>query len=387
VRFEFATAGRIVFGPGAVAELPAAARGLGTRALVVTGRDEDRWAAHFDALSAYGLTCATYAVPGEPTLDLVRAGVERVREHRADLVVAIGGGSAIDAGKAIAALATNPGDALDYLEVVGKGQPLAAAPLAVIAVPTTAGTGAEVTRNAVLGVPEQRVKVSLRSALMLPRVAIVDPDLTLDLTPAITAWTGLDAITQLIEPYVSSRANPLVDALCLEGLRRAAGAVRRAYRDGGDRDAREGMSLASLFGGLALANAGLGAVHGLAGPIGGRVTAPHGAICGALLPHVTAANLHALETRAPDHPARQRYDVIARTLTGRDDARASDGVEWIRGLVADLSIPSLDTYGLGSADVDVLVEQAQRASSMKANSIVLTAGELREVLEKAMTMK
>jgi alcohol dehydrogenase class IV len=144
------------------------------------------------------------------------------------------------------------------------------------------------------------------------------------------------------------------------------------------------MSLASLFGGLALANAGLGAVHGLAGPIGGRVTAPHGAICGALLPHVTAANLHALETRAPDHPARQRYDVIARTLTGRDDARASDGVEWIRLLVAALGIPSLGTYGLGSADVDALVEQARRASSMKANPIVLTAKELREALEAAM---
>jgi alcohol dehydrogenase class IV len=384
VRFEFATATRVVFGPGTIAELPAAARNLGTRVLVVTGRDEDRWAAHLAALSAAGLAYATFPTPGEPTIELVRAGVERAREHRADLVVAIGGGSAIDAGKAIAALATNPGDALDYLEVVGKGQPLAAAPLAVIAVPTTAGTGAEVTRNAVLGVPEQRVKVSLRSALMLPRVAIVDPDLTLDLTPAITAWTGLDAITQLIEPYVSSRANPLVDALCLEGLRRAAGAVRRAYRDGGDRDAREGMSLASLFGGLALANAGLGAVHGLAGPIGGRVTAPHGAICGALLPHVTAANLHALETRAPDHPARQRYDVIARTLTGRDDARASDGVEWIRLLVAALGIPSLGTYGLGSADVDALVEQARRASSMKANPIVLTAKELREALEAAM---
>ena len=384
MRFEFATAGRIVFGPGTIAELPAAARGLGMRVLVVTGRDEDRWAAHLAALSAAGLAYATFPTPGEPTIELVRAGVERAREHRADLVVAIGGGSAIDAGKAIAALATNPGDALDYLEVVGKGQPLAAAPLAVIAVPTTAGTGAEVTRNAVLGVPEQRVKVSLRSALMLPRVAIVDPDLTLDLTPAITAWTGLDAITQLIEPYVSSRANPLVDALCLEGLRRAAGAVRRAYRDGGDRDAREGMSLASLFGGLALANAGLGAVHGLAGPIGGRVTAPHGAICAALLPHVTAANLHALETRAPDHPARQRYDVIARTLTGRDDARASDGVEWIRLLVAALGIPSLGTYGLGSADVDALVEQARRASSMKANPIVLTAKELREALEAAM---
>jgi alcohol dehydrogenase class IV len=387
VRFEFATAGRIVFGPGTIAELPAAARNLGTRVLVVTGRDDGRWAAHLDALSAAGLTCATYPTPGEPTIDLVRTGVARAREHGADLVVAIGGGSAIDASKAIAALATNPGDALDYLEVVGKGQPLAVAPLPVIAVPTTAGTGAEVTRNAVIGVPERRVKVSLRSALMLPRVAIVDPDLTLDLPPVVTAFTGLDALTQLIEPYVSSRANPLVDALCLEGLRRAAGAIRRVYHDGSDRDAREAMSLASLFGGLALANAGLGAVHGLAGPIGGRVRAPHGAICAALLPHVTAVNLHALETRAPDHPARQRYDVIARILTGRGDATAADVVDWLRALIVELDIPSLATYGLGAEDVDILVEQAQRASSMKANPIVLTAGELREVLEKAMAMK
>jgi alcohol dehydrogenase class IV len=383
VRFEFATAGRVVFGPGTVAELPAAARGLGARALVVTGRDEGRWAAHLDALSAAGLACVTYPTPGEPAIDIVRAGVERARGHRADLVVAIGGGSAIDAGKAIAALAANPGDVLDYLEVVGKGQPLASAPLPVIAVPTTAGTGAEVTRNAVIGVPERRVKVSLRSPLMLPRVAIVDPDLTLDLPPAITASTGLDAITQLIEPYVSSRANPLVDALCREGLWRASLAIRRVYRDGSDRDAREAMSLASLFGGLALANAGLGAVHGLAGPIGGRVTAPHGAICAALLPHVMTANVRALETRAPDHPARQRYDVIAQTLTGREDATAADAIDWIRALVAELDIPSLGTYGLGPADIDTLVEQAQRASSMKANPIVLTAEELQKALKTA----
>jgi alcohol dehydrogenase class IV len=383
VRFEFATAARIVFGPGTSAELPAAARGLGTRVLVVTGRDEGRWAAHVDALSADGLACVTYSTPGEPTIDLVRAGVERARGHHAELVVAIGGGSAIDAGKAIAALATNPGDALDYLEVVGRGQPLTVTPLPVIAVPTTAGTGAEVTRNAVIGVPERRVKVSLRSPLMLPRVAIVDPELTAELPPAPTAFTGLDALTQLIEPYVSSRANPLVDAICLDGLRRAAGAIRRAYHDGSERDAREAMSLASLFGGLALANAGLGAVHGLAGPIGGRVAAPHGAICAALLPHVVAANLHALDARAPDHPSRLRYGTIARILTGRADATAADAVAWIQTLVAELNIPSLGTYGLDSADMDVLVEQAQRASSMKANPIVLTVEELRGVLEGA----
>jgi alcohol dehydrogenase class IV len=384
VRFEFATAARIVFGPGVVAELPAAARGLGTRVLVVTGRDERRWATLVDALSAAGLACAKYAVPGEPTLDLVRAGVERARQHRADLVVAIGGGSAIDAGKAIAALAANPGDALDYLEVVGRGQPLAAAPLPVIAVPTTAGTGAEVTRNAVIGVPERRVKVSLRSPLMLPRVAIVDPELTLDLPPAVTAFTGLDALTQLIEPYVSSRANPLVDALCREGLWRASLAIRRVYRDGRDREAREAMSLASLFGGLALANAGLGAVHGLAGPIGGRVRAPHGAICGALLPHIMAANLRAIESRAPDRGVLSRYEHIARLLAGGSATTPADGVAWLRALVAELHIPSLGTYGLGAEDIDVLVEQAQRASSMKANPIVLTAEELRGVIEKAM---
>jgi alcohol dehydrogenase class IV len=383
VRFEFATAGRIVFGPGTIAELPAAARGLGTRALVVTGRNEGRWAAHVDAIAAAGLACRTFATPGEPTIELVREGVERARDHRADVVVAIGGGSGLDAGKAIAALAANPGDALDYLEVVGKGQPLVHAPLPVIAVPTTAGTGAEVTRNAVIGVTERRVKVSLRSALMLPRVAIVDPDLTLDLPPAVTAFTGLDALTQLIEPYVSSRANPPVDALCREGLWRAAGAIRRAYHDGSDREAREAMSLASLFGGLALANAGLGAVHGLAGPIGGRVHAPHGAICAALLSHVTATNLRALETRAPDHGALARYEHVGRLLTGRSDATAADGVDWLRALVAELHIPSLGTYGLGPDDVEVLVEQAQRASSMKANSIVLTPAELRGVLEEA----
>lgn len=380
MRFELATAGRIVFGPGAVADLPAIARTFGARAFVVTGRDGRRHASPIDALRAAGLTCATFQTPGEPTLDLARDGAAQARAHDSDVVIAIGGGSAIDAGKAIAALATNPGDVLDYLEVVGRGQPLTVTPLPLIAVPTTAGTGAEVTRNAVLGVPERRVKASLRSATMLPRVALVDPDLTLDLPPAITAATGLDALTQLIEPYVSSRANPVVDALCLDGMARAAAAIRRVCTDGRDRDAREAMSLASLLSGFALANAGLGAVHGFAAPIGGRVDAPHGAICAALLPHVCAANLRTIESRAPDHPARRRYEIVARTLTGRADARAEDGVAWLRALVEELRIPPLRTYGLGEADVDALVEQASRASSMKANPIALTGEELRRVI-------
>jgi alcohol dehydrogenase class IV len=383
-RFEFATAGRIVVGPGTIAELPGITRALGTRALVVTGRDTRRAAPAIASLNQAGLACATWATPGEPTVTLVGDGAAAARAHAATVVVAIGGGSAIDAGKAIAALAANDGDVLDYLEVVGRGQPLTAVPLPFIAVPTTAGTGAEVTRNAVVSVPQHGVKASLRSPLMLPRAAVVDPDLAIDLPPAITAATGLDALTQLIEPYVSSRANPLVDALCLDGMRRVAGALRAVCRDGHDSGARESMAVASLFSGLALANAGLGVVHGFAAAIGGRFQAPHGAICAALLPHACAANLRAIDARAPGHPARERYVTVARALTGRGEATAEAGLVWLQDLVNDLRIPPIGTYGVGAADVDGIVTLAMRTSSMKGNPIALTTGELATLLTAAM---
>ena len=298
MRFEFATATRIVFGEGTAATLPELVRTFGARPLVVTGASPERAAWLVSALSAQ-----TFAVPGEPTVDLVREGARRVQEAACDVILSLGGGSAIDAGKAIAIIATNGGEPLEFLEVVGKGRAIAVPPLPFIAVPTTAGTGSEVTRNAVLGSTEHGVKASLRSPLMLPRVALVDPELTYGLPPAVTAATGLDALTQLIEPYVSARANPLVDAICVEGIRRVAGALRRAYHDGADREARRDMALASLFGGLALANAGLGVVHGFAAPLGGSWKAPHGALCAALLPHGMAANVAALRARAPQHPA------------------------------------------------------------------------------------
>jgi len=383
VPFEFATAGRIVFGAGSIADLPSIVHSLGTHALLVTGRHPDRHSALIASLGAAGVSCEIWCSSGEPTVPSVTEAVARLRASGSHVVVAIGGGSAIDAGKAVAALATNDGDVLDYLEVVGKGRPLSAAPLPFVAVPTTAGTGSEVTRNAVLGVPEHGIKVSLRSPLMLPRVAVVDSTLSLDLPPGVTASTGLDALTQLIEPYVSSRANPFVDALCVDGIARAAGALRVAYDDGRNAAAREEMALASLFSGLALANAGLGAVHGFAAPIGGRFDAPHGAVCAALLPHVCAANLRAIASRDPKHPARARYDIVARLLTGQTDATAEDGVRWLRAVVQDLGISSLGTYGVGVSDVKGLVEQASRASSMKANPIVLSGDELAGVLEAA----
>lgn len=371
MRFDFATATRIIFGEGTAASLPELVRSFGVRALVVTGSSRDRAQWLIAALSA-----ETMAVPGEPTVDLVREGARLVRGAGCDVVVSIGGGSAIDAGKAIAAIATNGGEPLDFLEVVGRGKAIEKQPLPFLAAPTTAGTGSEVTRNAVLASPEHGIKASLRSPLMLAKVALIDPELTWSLPAHVTAYTGLDALTQLIEPYVSARANPITDSLCLDGMGRAAGALGRACRDGSDKDARREMALASLLGGLALANAGLGVVHAFAGPLGGSSDAPHGALCAALLPCGMAANIAALRARASLHPALERYVAIARLLTGRSDASAEDGVDWVRALCVELEIPPLRRWGIARADLPQAAEKAARASSMQANPLALTADEL-----------
>jgi len=383
MRFEFATASRVVFGSESAREVGGLARELGSHALVVTGRSPGRVSPLLGALASSGIAVTTFTVTTEPDVPLVVRGRALAREAGCSFVIGIGGGSAIDAAKAIAALASNDGDPFDYLEVVGRGQPLPHPPLKSIAIPTTAGTGSEVTRNAVLGVPDRRVKVSLRHVLMLPAVALVDPDLTLSLPPSTTAASGLDALTQLIEPYLSLRANPMTDALCVEGIRLAAAALPVAIRNSSDRQARASMSLASLWSGMALANAGLGAVHGFAGPIGGRFPAPHGAICAALLPHVMTGNLRALSERASGSPAHVRFEEIGRLVTGRPAAGAADGIEWMRTTVSAFEIPPLSHYGMRTEDVPDLVAQAERASSMKSNPIALTRDELGEMLVAA----
>jgi alcohol dehydrogenase class IV len=381
--FEFVTVPRIRFGAGAVGDAGDIVRGFGTRALVVTGGSMERAAPVTDQLTAGGTEWHPFQITFEPDVASAERGASFARDVRAEVVVAVGGGSVIDAAKAIAALATNDGDPFDYLEVVGRGLPLTAAPLPVIAIPTTAGTGSEVTKNAVLTVPVQQVKVSLRSTLMIPRVAIIDPMLTLDLPPALTAATGLDALTQLIEPYLSSKANPMTDALCLDGLPRVARSLRRAVEDGRDLDARTDMAMASLLGGMALANAGLGAVHGFAGPLGGVFGAPHGALCATLLPHVMRANLRALDERASTHPARRRFDDLGPLLTGSQSAAAADAIAWVRDLVAACEIPRLGRYGVTMADVPRITMQAAKSSSMNGNAIPLTDDELGGVLESA----
>ena len=381
--FEFATASRIIFGPGTFQQASAIVPSLGRRALVVTGKSAARAQRLVEQLKLAGASADVCCLAGEPTTDAVRTGVEQAHAADCDCVIAFGGGSAIDAAKAIAGLLTNGGELEDYLEVIGRAQPLTKPAAPLLAIPTTAGTGAEVTRNAVLASPEHRVKASLRSPHLLPRVALVDPELTLDLPPALTASTGMDALTQLIEPYVCGRANPMTDALCIEGMRRAARSLRRAYEHGADKSAREDMALASLFGGLALANAGLGAVHGFAAPIGGMFPAPHGAVCAALLPGVMAANVRALRERMPDSPALRRYEEVARLLTGRPQATAEDGVTWTADLCRVLQIPPLRLWGLGALDVNAVVPKAMQASSMKANPVQLSEAELRDVLAAA----
>jgi len=384
MRFDFATANRILFGEGVLEQVGSLAAELGRYALVVSGYksvDIDRLAA---LLKDSGLGCVRFPVSGEPTVQVVEEAVKTAREAGCDLVIGFGGGSAIDTAKAAAALITNPGNPLDYLEVVGKNQPLTERPAPFIAIPTTAGTGSEVTRNAVLAVPEKQVKVSLRSPMMLARIALIDPELTYSLPPAVTASTGMDALAQVIEPYVSKRANAFTDLYCREGIRRAARSLRRAYQDGQDRAAREDMSFASLMGGLALANAGLGAAHGFAGPIGGMFNAPHGAICACLLPATVSVNARALRQREPENNALSRYVEIAQEVTGNRQAGADDLAAWLDDLRRDLNIPTLSAFGVKRQDLEILVEKGSIASSMKANPLALTQEEMREILEMSL---
>ncbi len=384
MRFEFAAPTRIIFGPSTIKEVPPLAAKLGSRALIVVGSDPQRADTLIRALADRDVESFVYSVASEPNTEVVRLGVQRAHEAECDLIIGFGGGSAIDTGKAISGLLTNPGDPFEYLEVVGQGKPLANPAAPYIAIPTTAGTGAEVTSNAVMAVPQHRVKVSLRSPLMLARVAVVDPELTLSLPPQVTASTGLDALTQLIEPFVSNRANPLTDSICREGMRRAARSLRRAWEHGEDAAAREDMAVASLFGGLALSNAKLGAVHGFAGPIGGMFPAPHGAICARLLPLVMETNVSALHDRAPESEALRRYSEVAELLTGHQDASAADAIAWLRDLVQALKIPPLATYGITQDDFPTLVEKAAASSSMQGNPLKLTAEELHSVLAQAL---
>lgn len=386
MRYEFATAGRVVFGPGSSADILALAEPLGRALLLVHSAGAPARggpaAELIRRLHESGRVVASLAASGEPTVAAAEAGAALARERGCDALVAVGGGSVLDTAKAVAALTANDGGALRYLEVVGEGRALERPALPLAAVPTTAGTGAEVTRNAVLSVPERRVKASVRHPSMLPRLALVDPLLTHDMPPAVTASTGMDALTQLIEAYVSLRANPLADALCLRALPGVDVALLRAYRQPDDAEARAQLSQAALFSGMALANAGLGAVHGIAAVVGGAFEAPHGAACAALLPPIVALNVRVLRGQGAGGDA--RYRAAADALLGGPGRTVDELVARLRELVGELGIPGLARYGVAAADVPALAEAAARASSTRANPVALETAALAEAIAAAL---
>ncbi len=384
MEFGFATARRIVFGPGVFAQAADLALALGSRILLVTGRRREHLREFERTLKKAGASITHHPVTGEPDTSSLEDGLGQARDAGCDVVVAVGGGSVMDTGKAIAGLLRQEGEVLDFLEVIGRGRPLSGPPTPCLAVPTTAGTGAEVTCNAVIASPAHRVKVSLRHPGLFPDIALVDPELTHSLPPEETAASGLDALTQLIEPFVSNKANPLTDALCREGLARAARSLLRASTDGRDAGAREDMALAALFSGFALSNAKLGAVHGLAGPLGGMTGAPHGRLCAALLPAVMETNIRLLRERGDNPAALEQYTSIARLFTSKPGARAEDGADWVRNLCARLRVGGLRSLGFQAMDTETLAGKALKASSMQGNPVQLAPEDVVGIIERAM---
>jgi alcohol dehydrogenase class IV len=384
MQFEFATTAKIIFGSGKLDSVGSITREYGDTALIISGAPQEITDKLLKLLGALRIKFSLIKIENEPTIVNIREIVAFAQRNPSTVVIGIGGGSALDTAKAAAALMTNHGDLTDYLEVIGLNKPLINPSLPLIAIPTTSGTGSEVTRNAVIGSPDHHLKVSLRGQQLLPRVVIVDPELTLSVPPSITAITGLDALTQLIEPFTSNNTNPLTDAICQEGIKHIAQAFYRAYDNGRDIYAREDMSLASLFGGLALANAKLGAVHGLAGPIGGEIPARHGAICARLLPIVMETNISSLTTRLPNHPALERYGLIGRLLSGESSATAETAIQWVRNFCLHTNIHPLSSYGLTKALFPKIIEHALKSSSMKGNPITLTEADLLNILQRSL---
>ena len=383
MRIDFATTGRIIFGNGKVRLLPEILEKFGSRIMILRSKSASNIEGILRLLKESGFDIEERVISGEPNIEVINQTARIAREFESECIVSIGGGSVIDTGKAISALLNNPGELLDYLEVVGKGLPLLNSAAPFIAVPTTSGTGSEVTKNAVISVPEKSVKVSMRSNDMLPDVALVDPELTYSVSPEVTAFTGMDAFTQVIEPYVSSQANAFVDLICRDAIPRGAKYLKNAFNNGKDREARENMAWVSLMGGLALANAKLGAVHGFAGPIGGMYHQPHGTICASLMPAVMEMNILLLNQKKDGNLYLERYREIAVWVTGNVNADTLDLIGWLKELKNDLMIPSLSNLGISYKEFPEIANKANKSSSMKGNPVLLSHEQMIKTLEMA----
>lgn len=385
MEFEFYTAGRIVFGAGSLERLGELAKPLGTRALVVTGAHSAQKSGLLVRVMGLVETAAVAPCAGEPTVEDVDRAVALARAAACDFVVAVGGGSALDCGKAAAGMLTNPGSLEDYLEGVGIGATIDRTPAPMIAIPTTAGTGTEVTKNAVIRGPGY--KKSVRSPKLIPDVALVDPDLLAPASREVLAACGMDALTQVIESYLSRNASPMTDALAREGIRAAGKHLVPLCDDPTDTDAREAIALTSLFGGICLANAGLGAVHGFASPIGAHFPIPHGVVCGALLATVLETNLDAARGRPEADRVWTRFARVAEALTGityeSPVVAAGAGLAHCRAMQRALSIPTLTTLGLREGHFPRIIAGA-RGSSMRTNPVDLTDAQLEEALRRVL---
>ena len=384
MKFEFMTANRIIVERGGLKQVGKLAKSFGERVLLVGRLASEDTKKAIEYLNNEGCVVTPVNVKGEPSVDSINEILSLSRKNLCEVVVAIGGGSVLDSGKTIAALMTNTNDIMDYLEVIGNGVAVSKKSLPFIAVPTTSGTGAEATKNATILSAPHKVKVSIRSPYMLPDVVLLDPLLTVSVPKDVTASTGLDALTQVLEPYVSKMANPITDAFAKEGLTRAARSLKKAYDQGDDIDAREDMAITSLFGGISLANAKLGAVHGFAGVLGGMFPIPHGVVCARLLPFVTRKNIEVLNARDPQNPAVKRYEDVAQLLTGNPKAKAMDGVTWLEELCKHLDVAPLSHFGVKEEHFEEIINKSMKASSMKGNPIELTFDELKDILQQAL---
>ncbi len=390
--FEWTAPARIVFGRGAAADIGRRAAEIGRRVLFIrtgalpaTGGTVE---AARSALAAEGLEFLEAEVRGEPEVEAVDALTARVRPFEPEVILGLGGGSAIDTAKAVAGLLAGGGEVLDYLEVIGRGRPFSRPGVPVIAVPTTAGTGAEATRNAVLASRALGVKASLRGPALVPRLALVDPALTDTLPPAVTASTGLDALAQCLESFLALNARPWTDALALEGLNRAARSLVPAFRDGSVLEARDDMAVAALLSGICLANAGLGAVHGLAAALGGKFPIPHGVACGRVLPGVLSENIRAMIAGGAGRtvPAKclRLAEVFLPARRGSEKTRMAALGDRLSAFVEELELPRLSAFGVTEADLPVLAEAAGRSSSIRQNPVALDEKTLIGILRAAL---
>lgn len=378
--FQFMTATRIIFGEGALQSSLSVINQFGYSVLLVTGRDTQRATPIINYLKAQNMRYQHVAINGEPNITMVEETAVLGRKFQPDMVIAIGGGSVIDMGKALAAIIPNQGDVYDYVEVVGRNVPLKTRPIHFIAIPTTASTGSEVTRNAVLKSGQDQVKVSLRSPEMLADVAIVDPTLTYGTDQYTSGRGAMDAFTHLMEAYVCGDPNPLTDMVCEEGLRRLSRSVIAGCKQDNHK-ARADLSFAALLGGMAITNAKLGAAHGLASALGGKLDAPHSVITARLAPHVMQENINAAK-RAGRSDVISRYKRLAQLVTERTNANEHDGVLWVRMVLDKLELPQLGKFGVCQTSFEQVADDALKSVAIKGNPLPLTQDRLVYILRQ-----